>query len=154
MGRRASHVTEEHALDYVAGYGVHNDYSEREFQLEHGGQWVKGKSADTFAPFGPYLATKDELGDVHALDLWLCINGERRQQGNTKNLIFGVPFLVSYLSRFMTLLPGDMISTGTPAGVGMGMKPPVFLRPGDVCTLGVAGLGEQQQTAVAYPGKA
>jgi 2-keto-4-pentenoate hydratase/2-oxohepta-3-ene-1,7-dioic acid hydratase in catechol pathway len=154
IGRRASHVSEGEALDYVAGYGVHNDYSEREFQLEHGGQWVKGKSADTFAPFGPYLATKDELADVHALDLWLSVNGERRQNSNTKNLIFGVPFLVSYLSRFMTLLPGDMISTGTPGGVGMGSKPQVFLRPGDVCTLSVAGLGQQEQKAVAHPGNA
>jgi 2-keto-4-pentenoate hydratase/2-oxohepta-3-ene-1,7-dioic acid hydratase in catechol pathway len=154
IGKRASHVRESDALDYVAGYGVHNDYSEREFQLEHCGQWVKGKSADTFAPFGPYLATKEEVGDVHSLDLWLSVNGERRQQGNTKNLIFGVPFLVSYVSRFMTLLPGDMVSTGTPAGVGMGMSPQVFLRPGDVCTLGVAGLGEQRQVAVAYAGRA
>lgn len=153
IGKRASHVSESDALDYVAGYGVHNDYSEREFQLEHCGQWVKGKSADTFAPFGPYLATKEEVGDVHSLDLWLSVNGERRQQGNTKNLIFGVPFLVSYVSRFMTLLPGDVISTGTPAGVGMGMNPQVFLRPGDVCALGVAGLGEQRQVAVAYPGR-
>jgi 2-keto-4-pentenoate hydratase/2-oxohepta-3-ene-1,7-dioic acid hydratase in catechol pathway len=147
-------VSEGEALDYVAGYGVHNDYSEREFQLEHGGQWVKGKSADTFAPFGPYLVTKEEVADVHALDLWLSVNGERRQNSNTKNLIFGVPFLVSYLSRFMTLLPGDMISTGTPGGVGMGSKPQVFLRPGDVCTLSVAGLGQQEQKAVAHPGNA
>lgn len=154
IGRRASHVPEGDALDYVAGYGVHNDYSEREFQLEHGGQWVKGKSADTFAPFGPCLVTKEEVPDVHALELWLDVNGERRQRGSTKNLIFDVPFLVSYLSRFMTLLPGDMISTGTPAGVGLGMVPPVFLRPGDVCTLGIRGLGDQRQEAVAYPGRA
>lgn len=153
IGRRASYVTEAQAYEYIAGYGVLNDYSERAFQKEHGGQWVKGKSADSFAPFGPWLVTKDEAGDVGNLELWLDVNGERRQHGNTSNLIFGVPFLVSYLSRFMTLLPGDVISTGTPAGVGMGMVPPVYLTPGDVCTLGVAGLGEQRQVAVAYAGQ-
>jgi 2,4-didehydro-3-deoxy-L-rhamnonate hydrolase len=154
IGRRASYVTEAEAYDHIAGYAVLNDYSEREFQKEHGGQWVKGKSADTFAPFGPWLVTKDEVPDVHHLDLWLAVNGERRQQGNTTNLIFDVPFLVSYISRFMTLLPGDVVSTGTPAGVGMGMTPPLFLKPGDVCTLGVSGLGEQRQRAVACAVKA
>lgn len=150
IGRRASYVTLAEASDYIAGYAVMNDYSEREFQKEHGGQWVKGKSADSFAPFGPWLVTPDEAGDVGHLDLWLAVNGELRQNGNTSDLIFGVPFLVSYISRFMTLLPGDVISTGTPAGVGMGMTPPMFLKPGDVCTLGVTGLGEQRQLAVAH----
>jgi 2-keto-4-pentenoate hydratase/2-oxohepta-3-ene-1,7-dioic acid hydratase in catechol pathway len=150
--KRASHVSETDALSYVAGYAVHNDYSEREFQLEHGGQWVKGKSADSFAPFGPFMATRDEVADVQSLGLKLSINGESHQNGNTCNMIFGVAFLVSYLSRFMTLLPGDVISTGTPAGVGLGFKPPKFLKPGDVCRLGIDGLGEQEQKAVAFPG--
>jgi 2,4-didehydro-3-deoxy-L-rhamnonate hydrolase len=153
IGKRTSHVSEARALDQVAGYAVLNDYSERAFQKEHGGQWVKGKSADTFAPFGPWLVTKDEIPDVHRLSLWLEVNGERRQNGDTSNLIFGVPFLVSYISRFMTLLPGDVISTGTPAGVGMGMNPMTFLKPGDVVAAGVEGLGEQRQHAVAYPGR-
>lgn len=152
IGRRASHVSEADALSFIAGYALHNDYSERAFQLEHGGQWIKGKSADSFAPFGPVLVTRDEVPDVQQLEMWLDVNGEAKQRGNTKNMIFSVPFLVSYLSRFMTLLPGDVISTGTPAGVGMGMTPQVFLKPGDVCTLGIAGLGEQRQRAVAYSG--
>jgi 2,4-diketo-3-deoxy-L-fuconate hydrolase len=145
IGRRASYVELEDALDYVAGYAVHNDYSEREFQLERGGQWVKGKSADTFAPIGPQLVTRDEIDDPQSLPLWLEVNGERYQQGNTSDMIFGVAELVSYLSRFMSLLPGDIISTGTPAGVGMGLKPQRFLSAGDVCRLGIAGLGESQQ---------
>jgi 2-keto-4-pentenoate hydratase/2-oxohepta-3-ene-1,7-dioic acid hydratase in catechol pathway len=150
IGKRASYVDEESASEHVAGYVLHNDYSEREFQLEHGGQWVKGKSADTFAPLGPFLATRDELGDADALEMWLKVNGETCQQSSTANLIFRVPFLVSYLSRFMTLLPGDVISTGTPAGVGMGMNPPRFLRAGDVVELGIAGLGSSRQRVVAW----
>ena len=150
IGRRAAYVTEEHALEYVAGYALHNDYSEREWQLEHGGQWVKGKSFDTFSPVGPFLATRDEIPDPHGLLLWLTVNGERLQNSSTSDLIFGVPRLVSYLSRFMTLLPGDVISTGTPQGVGLGMKPPRYLSPGDVVELGIDGLGVQRQRAVAY----
>lgn len=150
--KRASHVSEADAPSYVAGYVVHNDYSEREFQLEHGGQWVKGKSADTFAPFGPFMATRDEIANPQSLGLKLAINGALHQNGSTANMIFDVAFLVSYLSRFMTLLPGDVISTGTPAGVGLGFNPPRFLKPGDVCTLSIEGLGQQEQRAVAFPG--
>jgi 2,4-didehydro-3-deoxy-L-rhamnonate hydrolase len=137
-------------MDYVAGYALHNDYSEREFQLERGGQWVKGKSNDTFAPLGPYLVTKDEVSDPHNLRLWLSLNGTAIQDSSTSDLIFGIPTLISYLSQFMTLLPGDVISTGTPAGVGLGMKPPVYLQPGDEIVLGIDGLGEQKQTAEAW----
>ncbi len=150
MGKKASYVDEADALDYVAGYALHNDYSERAFQLERGGQWVKGKSCDTFAPLGPFLATKDEITDVHNLRLWLTLNGEKKQDGNTSNLIFNVPFVVSYLSQFMSLLPGDIISTGTPAGVGLGFKPPQYLKPGDVVELGIDGLGTSKQTARAF----
>ncbi|MDQ4139792.1 MAG: fumarylacetoacetate hydrolase family protein [Bacteroidota bacterium] len=150
IGKKTSYVEESEALDYVAGYALHNDYSERAFQLERGGQWVKGKSCDTFAPLGPFLATKDEVADVHNLRLWLTVNGEKKQDGNTSNLIFNVPFVVSYLSQFMTLLPGDIISTGTPAGVGLGFKPPQYLKPGDVVELGIEGLGTSKQTARAY----
>jgi 2,4-diketo-3-deoxy-L-fuconate hydrolase len=150
IGRRASYVEEGDALSHVAGYVLHNDYSERHFQLERGGQWVKGKSCDTFAPVGPFLATPDEIADVNDLRMWLKVNGETMQDGNTCNLIFNIPTLISYLSRFMTLLPGDLISTGTPAGVGLGMKPPRFVKPGDVIELGIAGLGEQRQEAVAW----
>lgn len=150
IGKRASYVPEERAAEHVAGYVLHNDYSEREFQLEHGGQWVKGKSADTFAPLGPFLATPDELQDPGNLEMWLKVNGEIRQESNTSNLIFSIPFLVSYLSGFMTLLPGDVISTGTPAGVGMGMAPPRFLRAGDQVELGIEGLGSARQRAVAW----
>ncbi|HTV25689.1 MAG TPA: fumarylacetoacetate hydrolase family protein [Polyangiaceae bacterium] len=149
IGRRASYVERAESLEYVAGYTLHNDYSEREFQLERGGQWVKGKSADTFAPLGPTLVTRDEVPDPQNLPLWLKLNGELRQQSNTSDMIFGVAELVSYVSQFMTLLPGDVISTGTPAGVGMGCKPQRFLRAGDVCELGVAGLGESRQRVVA-----
>jgi len=146
IGRAASYVAEGDALAHVAGYALHNDYSERSFQLERGGQWVKGKSCDTFAPIGPYLATRDEIPDPQALDMWLTVNGETRQRGSTRNMVFGVAALVSYVSQFMTLLPGDVISTGTPAGVGLGMKPdPVFLRHGDVVELGIAGLGQSRQ---------
>lgn len=150
MGKRASYIDEANAMDYVAGFCVHNDYSERAFQLERNGQWVKGKSADTFAPLGPYLVTKDEVPGYDNLRLWLKVNGKMLQDSNTNDLIFGVPFLVSYISQFMTLLPGDVISTGTPAGVGMGLNPPTYLKPGDVVELGIEGLGEQKQVARAW----
>jgi 2,4-didehydro-3-deoxy-L-rhamnonate hydrolase len=146
IGKTARYVPEAQAYEHVAGYALHNDYSERSFQLERGGQWVKGKSADTFAPLGPYLATRDEVPDPQRLGMWLKVNGEYRQRSSTGNMIFPVPVLVSYLSQFMTLLPGDVISTGTPAGVGLGMKPePVYLKPGDVVELGIEGLGESRQ---------
>jgi 2-keto-4-pentenoate hydratase/2-oxohepta-3-ene-1,7-dioic acid hydratase in catechol pathway len=151
IGKKASYVDEAVALDHVAGYLLHNDYSEREFQLERAGQWVKGKSCDTFAPLGPFLATPEEIPDVNDLRLWLTVNGTMMQDGNTKNLVFKIPHLVSYLSQFMTLLPGDIISTGTPAGVGLGQKPePVYIKPGDVMELGIHGLGSSRQKAVAY----
>ncbi|MHC2992317.1 ureidoglycolate lyase [Pontibacter sp. HJ8] len=150
IGKKASYVPESEALDFVAGYTLHNDYSEREFQLERGGQWVKGKSNDTFAPVGPFLATADELGDIDNLRLWLTVNGKTMQDGTTANLIFKIPFLVSYLSQFMTLLPGDMITTGTPAGVGLGMNPQIYLQEGDVVELGIDGLGSSKQTVRAY----
>ncbi|CAN5813739.1 fumarylacetoacetate hydrolase family protein [soil metagenome] len=150
IGKKASYVTEEEALDYVAGYVLHNDYSERHYQLERGGQWVKGKSCDTFAPLGPFLATKDELDDVHQLPMWLKVNGKTMQNGNTANMIFKVPFIVSYLSQFMSLLPGDVISTGTPAGVGLGFHPPIYLKEGDEVELGIEGLGSSRQRVVAY----
>ena len=150
IGRRASYVTEAEAPDYIAGYTLFNDVSEREFQLERGGTWDKGKGNDTFAPLGPFLATPDELEDVDNLRLWLSVNGQMRQDGTTANLIFKIPFLVSYISQFMTLLPGDVISTGTPAGVGLGLKPPVFLKPGDVVELGIDGLGTSRQVVQAY----
>jgi 2,4-didehydro-3-deoxy-L-rhamnonate hydrolase len=149
MEKKASYVAEADALDYVAGFALHNDYSERSFQLERGGQWVKGKSADTFAPLGPFLATRDELPNFAQLKMWLKVNGEFRQRSSTAEMIFAVPFLVSYISQFMTLLPGDVISTGTPAGVGLGMKPPQYLKAGDVVELGVEGLGESRQAVVA-----
>jgi len=148
IGKRAKYVSEADALEYVAGYGVHNDYSEREWQLEKGGQWVKGKSADTYAPFGPYMATSDEVTNPNDLNLWLRLNGEKIQDSNTSDFIFNVPQVISYLSNFMTLLPGDVISTGTPAGVGLGFDPPVYLKEGDVVELGIDGLGEQKQVAV------
>jgi 2-keto-4-pentenoate hydratase/2-oxohepta-3-ene-1,7-dioic acid hydratase in catechol pathway len=150
IGKKATYVSEAGALDYVAGYALHNDYSERAWQLERGGQWVKGKSADTFAPLGPFLATKDEVPDPHNLKLWLKVNGVTRQNSSTNQLIFNVPQVVSYISQFMTLLPGDVISTGTPPGVGLGFKPPIFLKPGDVVELGIEGLGTSTQTARAY----
>jgi 2,4-didehydro-3-deoxy-L-rhamnonate hydrolase len=150
IGKRASYVDDVEALDYVAGYCLHNDLSEREFQLERGGQWVKGKSCDTFAPLGPCLVTKDEIKDVDNLRLWLKVNNQMMQDGTTANLIFKIPFLVSYLSQFMTLLPGDIISTGTPAGVGLGMNPPVYLKDGDVVELGIDGLGTSRQNVKAY----
>jgi 2-keto-4-pentenoate hydratase/2-oxohepta-3-ene-1,7-dioic acid hydratase in catechol pathway len=145
IGRKAAWVEEGRVAEHIAGYALHNDYSEREFQLERGGQWVKGKSCDTFAPLGPWLVTPDEIADVNRLGLWLKVNGEFRQQGNTAEMIFKPHFLVSYISRFMTLLPGDVISTGTPAGVGLGMKPPSYLKVGDVVELGGDGLGSSKQ---------
>ena len=151
IGKKATYVDEADGLNYVAGFALHNDYSERAFQLERGGQWVKGKSCDTFAPLGPWMATTDEFKDINNLRLWLTVNGKTYQDGNTKNFIFSVPFIVSYLSQFMTLLPGDVISTGTPLGVGLGQKPePVYLKPGDVVELGIDGLGTSKQIAKAY----
>lgn len=150
IGAKASYVDEADAMDHVAGYILHNDYSERAFQLERDGQWVKGKSCDTFAPIGPYMVTKDEIEDPHNLDLWLKVNGELVQNDNTSDLIFGIPKLVSYISQYMTLLPGDIISTGTPYGVGLGFDPPRYLKPGDVVELGIEGLGQSQQKVVAY----
>ena len=148
IGKKATYVEEKDALEYVAGFCLHNDYSEREFQLERNGQWVKGKSCDTFAPMGPYLATKDEVKDFNNLHMWLKVNDKMMQDNNTDDMIFEVPFLVSYISQFMTLLPGDIISTGTPAGVGLGFNPPVYLKRGDVIELGIEGLGTQKQVAV------
>ncbi len=150
IGKKALYVSKEAALSFVAGFVLHNDYSERSFQLERGGQWVKGKSADTFAPLGPFLATSDEVPDSGRLRMWLKVNGEFRQNGSTENMIFDVATLVSYVSQFMTLLPGDLISTGTPAGVGLGMNPPRFLKAGDVVELGIDGLGESRQQVVAF----
>ena len=149
IGKRASYASTAEALNHVAGYCLHNDYSERAFQLERCGQWVKGKSCDTFAPLGPFIATPDEIADVDALRMWLRVNGEMKQESTTANLFFKVPHLVSYVSQFMTLEPGDVISTGTPPGVGLGFKPPQFLKAGDVVELGIAGLGEQKQTVFA-----
>ncbi len=148
--KKASYVSAEEAMDYVAGYALHNDVSERAFQLERNGTWDKGKGCDTFAPVGPWLVTKDEIADVNNLRLWLTVNGKTMQNGTTANLIFNIPFLVSYISQFMTLLPGDIISTGTPAGVGLGFNPPVYLKPGDVVELGIDGLGTSKQNVVAY----
>lgn len=150
IGKKASYVTEEQAMDHVVGYCLHNDLSEREFQLERGGTWDKGKGCDTFAPLGPWLVTKDEIDDVHNLRLWLKLNGKIMQDGNTDDLVFQVPQLVSYISRFMTLLPGDIISTGTPHGVGLGFNPPLYLKPGDVMELGIDGLGISKQQVKAY----
>jgi 2-keto-4-pentenoate hydratase/2-oxohepta-3-ene-1,7-dioic acid hydratase in catechol pathway len=151
IGSTARYVSEQHALDHVAGYCVVNDVSEREYQIERGGTWDKGKGCDTFGPVGPYLVTSDEVGDPQQLDMWLDVNGRRMQSGNTKTMIFSVRTLVSYTSRFMTLHPGDLITTGTPPGVGMGRKPePTYLRAGDTVELGIAKLGQQRQSVVAY----
>ena len=147
IGKKATYVSKEDAMDYVAGYVLHNDVSERDFQLHHGGQWVKGKSADHFAPLGPFIATKDEIPDPHNLRLWLKVNGVMMQDSNTSDLVFDIPTLVSYISQYMTLLPGDVISTGTPSGVGLGLKPPRYLNPGDVVELGIDGLGTARQVA-------
>lgn len=150
IGKKASYVEEKDAMDYVAGYCLHNDVSEREFQIERSGTWDKGKGCDTFAPIGPYLVTKDEIADIDNLRLWLTVNGKKMQDGTTANLIFKIPFLISYTSQFMTLLPGDIISTGTPAGVAMGMSPQPYLKPGDVIELGIDGLGSAKQVLKAY----
>lgn len=150
IGKRALYVEEREAMDYVAGYVLHNDVSERDFQLHHGGQWVKGKSADTFAPLGPWMVTRDEIPDPHRLRLWLTVNGEKMQDSNTSDLVHGIPKLVSYISQYMSLIPGDVISTGTPAGVGMGLKPARYLQPGDVVELGIDGLGTARQKVKAY----
>ncbi len=149
VGKRASYVDEKDAMDYLAGYALHNDYSERAFQLERFGQWVKGKSCDTFAPFGPFLATPEEIEDVNNLQMWLKVNGEVMQSSNTSNLHYKIPFLLSYVSQFMALLPGDIISTGTPPGVGLGMDPPVYLKAGDFVELGIDQLGSSAQKVVA-----
>ncbi|MBO0903317.1 fumarylacetoacetate hydrolase family protein [Jiella sonneratiae] len=149
VGSRAKYVSQSEAMDYVAGFAVMNDVSERTFQTKRQGQWTKGKSHDTFGPLGPWLVTRDEVADPHDLGMWLDVNGERRQTGNSSTLIFNLPHLVSYVSQYMTLMPGDVITTGTPPGVGMGMKPPQYLKVGDVMTLGIDGLGEQKQTVVA-----
>ena len=149
IGKEAKYINEQQSQDHIAGYCIVNDLSERAFQLEHSGQWVKGKSCDTFGPIGPYLVTKDEIADPQNLKLWLDVNGKRMQDGSTKTMVYGVNFLVSYLSRFMSLQPGDIISTGTPPGVGMGMRPQIFLKPGDVMTLGIDGLGQQTQKTIS-----
>lgn len=150
IGKKASYVEEADAMNYVAGYALHNDVSEREFQLERGGTWDKGKGCDTFAPVGPFMATKNEIADVNNLRLWLNVNGQKMQDGNTSNFIFNIPFVIAYVSKFMTLLPGDIISTGTPAGVGLGFNPQIYLKPGDVVELGIDGLGTSKQTCVAW----
>jgi 2-keto-4-pentenoate hydratase/2-oxohepta-3-ene-1,7-dioic acid hydratase in catechol pathway len=149
IGKEVKYISEDQSQDHIAGYCVVNDLSERAFQIERSGQWVKGKSCDTFGPIGPYLVTKDEVADPQNLKMWLDVNGKRMQDGSTSTMVYGVNFLVSYLSQFMSLQPGDIISTGTPPGVGMGMKPQVFLKPGDVMRLGIEGLGEQKQMTVA-----
>lgn len=150
VAKKATYVNESDAVDYIAGYCLHNDVSEREFQIERSGTWDKGKGCDSFAPLGPFMATPDELGDINQLRLWLKLNGRIMQDGNTSNLIFKIPFLVAYISQFMTLLPGDLISTGTPAGVGLGMNPPLYLKPGDIVELGIDGLGSSRQELRAY----
>jgi 2-keto-4-pentenoate hydratase/2-oxohepta-3-ene-1,7-dioic acid hydratase in catechol pathway len=150
IGKKASYVSQENAMDHVAGYVLHNDYSERAFQLEREGQWVKGKSCDTFAPLGPFIATADEIADPHNLNLWLKVNGEKLQNSNTSDFVFGIPESISYISQFMTLLPGDIISTGTPFGVGLGFNPPRYLNAGDVVELGIDGLGVSRQEAKAF----
>jgi 2-keto-4-pentenoate hydratase/2-oxohepta-3-ene-1,7-dioic acid hydratase in catechol pathway len=151
IAKKASYVEEKNASQYIAGYMLHNDYSERAFQIERSGQWVKGKSCDTFAPIGPYLVTPNEINDINNLRLWLSVNGKMMQDGNSKNLVYKIPFIVSYISQFMTLLPGDIISTGTPAGVGMGQKPEaIYLKPGDIVQLGIDGLGSARQKLVSW----
>ena len=150
ISKRAFYVEADQAMDYVAGYVLHNDVSEREFQLERGGTWDKGKGCDTFAPLGPWLVTKDEIRDPHNLRLWLSLNGKIMQDGNTNDLIFNIPTLIAYISQFMTLLPGDVISTGTPAGVGLGFTPNIYLKPGDVVELGIDGLGTSKQSVIPF----
>ena len=149
IGKEAKYISESEAQSHIAGYCVINDLSEREFQIEHSGQWVKGKSCDTFGPIGPYLVTTDEIPDPQNLKMWLDVNGKRMQDGSTSTMVYGVNFLISYLSQFMSLQPGDIISTGTPPGVGMGMKPQVFLKSGDEMRLGIEGLGEQNQKTIS-----
>ena len=151
IGKRAKYVSEENALDHVAGYAVTNDVSERAFQIERAGQWTKGKSCDNYGQIGPWLVTRDEVADPQNLGMWLTVNGETKQDGSTRTMVYGVAYLVSYLSRFMSLHPGDVISTGTPPGVGMGQKPPRYLKPGDVVELGIEGLGSQRQDVIADP---
>ena len=148
IGKKAQYISEDKSFEYIFGYCIVNDISEREFQIEHFGQWVKGKSCDTFGPIGPYLVTKDEVQDPQNLKMWLDVNGNRMQDGSTSTMVYGVNFLVSYLSQFMSLQPGDIISTGTPAGVGMGQKPPLYLKPGDIMELGIEGLGVQFQKTI------
>ena len=150
IGKKASYVSEKDAMEYLAGYVLHNDISEREYQLERSGQWVKGKSCDTFAPIGPFIATKDEIQNPHNLNLWLSLNGEIMQQSNTSDMIFYIPKLISYISNFMTLLPGDLISTGTPSGVGLGLDPQQYLKDGDVMELGIDGLGISKQFVKSF----
>ena len=150
ISKKASYVEEAEAMDYVAGYCLHNDVSEREFQIERNGTWDKGKGCDTFAPLGPWLVTKEEVANIDNLRLWLKVNDKMMQDGSTSNFIFKIPFLISYVSQFMTLLPGDIISTGTPAGVGLGFNPPVYLKPGDVVELGIDGLGESKQSCITF----
>ena len=150
IGKKASYVEESEALEYVAGYVVVNDVSEREYQIERGGQWDKGKGCDSFAPIGPWLVTRDEIADPQNLGMWLEVNGKRFQDGSTRTMVFGVKQLVSYISQFMSLLPGDVISTGTPPGVGLGQKPPLYLKAGDVMRLGIEGLGVQSQKTRAW----
>jgi 2-keto-4-pentenoate hydratase/2-oxohepta-3-ene-1,7-dioic acid hydratase in catechol pathway len=148
IGKKAKYVELEDAMSYVAGYAASNDISERTYQLEGSGHWTKGKSCDSFGPLGPYLVTKDEIPDPQNLSMWLSVNGQKMQDGSTSTMVYGVAFLVHYISQFMSLMPGDIISTGTPPGVGLGMTPPVYLKPGDIVTLGVEGLGEHNQTVI------
>lgn len=150
IGKRASYVSKQDALNYIAGYVLHNDVSEREFQIERSGQWVKGKSCDSFAPIGPFIATADEIENPNNLNLWLKVNGEEMQNSNTSDFIFNIEEVVSYISQFMTLMPGDIISTGTPFGVGLGLNPPKYLKEGDIVELGIEGLGISKQTCIAY----
>ncbi|EAR00589.1 fumarylacetoacetate hydrolase family protein [Maribacter sp. HTCC2170] len=150
IGKKASYVSEDEAMKHIAGYVLHNDYSERAFQIERSGQWVKGKSCDTFAPLGPFIATSDEIEDPHNLNLWLKLNDEMLQNSNTSDFVFNIPQSISYISQFMTLLPGDVISTGTPSGVGLGFDPPKYLKPGDIVELGIEGLGTSRQVARSY----
>ncbi|MBD0823790.1 fumarylacetoacetate hydrolase family protein [Aestuariibaculum marinum] len=153
IGKKASYISQDEVMDHVAGYVLHNDVSERAFQIEKEGQWCKGKGCDTFAPLGPFMATKDEIEDPNNLHLWLKLNGEMMQDSSTSDFIFNIQESISYISQFMTLLPGDVISTGTPFGVGLGLTPPVYLKPGDVMELGIEGLGVSKQNVIAYPGK-
>ena len=148
IGKKAKYVELEDAMSYVAGYAASNDISERTYQLEGSGHWTKGKSCDSFGPLGPYLVTKDEIPDPQNLSMWLSVNGQKMQDGSTSTMVYGVAFLVHYISKFMSLMPGDIISTGTPPGVGLGMTPPIYLKPGDIVTLGVEGLGEHNQTVI------